>query len=173
MSEAWVVGFVCGLIAVIAVFRLLARKLQADGAEKTKYDERQLIERGKGYRIAFFSYVIFNIIFFVLDMALEVQIPVGFLLICGILVASAVHVVYCLFHEAYWGLNNNVKSYIIILIVAGVLNLVIGLVNGFSSNWYTDGVLGYSIYNLVVAVFLAVILIAMLLKYMKDKREVE
>ena len=50
MNESWVIGFVCGLVAVAVLFRLVARKiLQIDGAEKTKYDERQMIERGKGH----------------------------------------------------------------------------------------------------------------------------
>lgn len=173
MSESWVLGFICGLVAVVVVFRLLIRKFQADGDAKTKYDERQLIERGKGYRYAFFSYVIFNVFFFVFDMGAEVQLPMAPLLICGVLVACAVHIVYCIFHEAYWGLNNNVKNYIILLVVATIINLAIGLVNGFGGEWFTEGNMNSSFYNLVVAIFLAVILVAMLVKYMKDKREVE
>ena len=132
-----------------------------------------MIERGKGYRYAFFSYVIFNVFFFVFDMGAEVQLPMGPLLICGVFVACAVHIVYCIFHEAYWGLNNNVKNYIILLIVATIINLVIGLVNGFGGEWFIEGNMNSSFYNLAVAIFLAVILVAMLVKYMKDKREVE
>ncbi|MBQ8662551.1 MAG: hypothetical protein IJ471_01710 [Eubacterium sp.] len=174
MNESWVIGFVCGLVAVAVLFRLVARKiLQIDGAEKTKYDERQMIERGKGYRYAFFAYVIFNIIFFMVDTGVDVTLPVGFLMICGLLLASGVHVVYCIFHEAYWGLNNRVKNYIILLIIAGVVNLAIGISAGMHGAWYTDGVLHSSAYNLIVAIFLAVILVAMLIKWMQDKREVE
>lgn len=173
MSESWVLGFICGLVAVVVVFRFLARKLQMDDASKTKYDERQLIERGKGYRYAFFSYVIFNVFFFVFSIGSEIQLPTEVILISGILVACAVHVIYCIFHEAYWGLNNNIKNYIRLLIVAWVLNLAIGLINGYRSGWRTQDGMGEYFYNFVVAIFLAVVLIAMLIKWIKDKREVE
>lgn len=170
---SFVFGLCCGLVAVIVIFRLFAKKLQIDGRQKTEYDERQLIERGKGYRWAFFAYVIFNLLFFVLDISMDIELGIGFIMICGILTASAVHVIYCIFHEAYWGLNNRVKNYIILLIVAAVLNLVIGIANGINGDWYTDGVLSTSVYNLIVAIFIAVILVAMLVKWMRDKREVE
>ena len=174
MNEAMALGFICGIVAVVVLFRFLARKLQNDGSPKTEYDERQLIERGKGYRCAFFAYVIFNCVFFIADLIFDIQaLSIAIILICGILVASAVHVIYCIIHEAYWGLNNNVKSYLIILIVAGGLNLVIGIMNGVQGNCFTDGVLALSSINLIVAVFIFVILAAMLVKWIGDKREVE
>lgn len=174
INGAWTVGFVCGLVAVIILFRLLARKLQIDGKKKTEYDERQLIERGKGYRCAFFAYVIFNLIMFIADLAFDIQaFSLGMIMICGILVAAAAHVIYCIFHEAYWGLNNNVRNYVILLVVAGGINLIIGIVNGVNGELYADGVFSYSVLNLAVAIFLIVIFIAMLIKWIRDKREVE
>lgn len=173
MSEAIVIGFVCGIIAVVVLFKLLAKKLMLDGKTKTKYDERQLIEQGRGYRCAFLAVVIYCCLFFILDMLFEVQIRVGIIMICGILVASATHIIYCIFHEAYWGLNNNTKNYIIFLVIVSGLNLAIGIVNGINRNFYTEGALSYSIINLIIAIFMAVILVTMLIKWVRDKREVE
>lgn len=173
MSEAMAIGFVCGIVVVVALFKALAKKFQVDGSTRTEYDERQLIERGKGYRCAFFAFVIYSCIFLFLDLFVEVKLSIAVIMICGVLVAAAVHVVYCIFHEAYWGLNNNVKGYIRLLIVAFALNLVLGIANGINSDMYTEGVLSYSVMNLIVAIFIAVILAAMLIKWVRDKREVE
>ena len=174
MNGVFVLGFVCGLIAVVIIMKLLAKKLQIDGKQKTEYDERQLIERGKGFRCAFFAYVIYNVAFFILDMAFDLKmLSLGVILILGILVAAAVHVIYCIFHEAYWGLNNNIRGYVIFMIIAGGINIVIGIVNGLNSEFYENGVLAYSVLNLIVGIFIAVILCAMLIKWSRDKREVE
>lgn len=176
MSEAWAIGVMCGLIIVVVGFRLLMKKfkLSTDGDTKTKYDERQMIERGKGYRCAFFAYIIYNCIFLILDFGFDIQFAgMGMIMICGILVASATHVIYCIFHEAYWGLNNNVKNYLVILIIAAALNFVIGIGNLVSGEMMEGGVLSYSVINLIVAVFVAVILVALLIKWLRDKREVE
>ena len=176
MNEAWTLGFICGLIVIVTLFRLLTKrfKLFTDGNSKTQYDERQLIERGKGYRCAFFAYVIYNCVFLVLDLGFEIQFAnVGFIMICGILVACATHVIYCIFHEAYWGLNNNVKNYLILLIVADALNLIIGIGNIHSGNMMEGNGLPHAAINLIVALFVTVILVALLVKWVRDKREVE
>lgn len=176
MDQAWAIGVMCGLIIVVVGFRLLMKKfkLSTDGAAKTKYDERQMIERGKGYRCAFFAYIIYNCIFLILDFGFDIQFAsTGMIMILGILVAAATHVIYCIFHEAYWGLNNNVKNYLVILIVAAALNFVIGIGNYVSGEMFENDTVSYSVINLIVAVFVIVILVAMLIKWMRDKREVE
>ncbi len=176
MDGAYSYGVVCGLIIVVVLVKMLMKraKLTTDGAYRVKYDERQKAEIGRGYRCAFCAYMIYNGIFIFLDAALDLQfMQTGLIMLCGVLVAAATHVIYCIFHEAYWGLNNNAKNYIVVLLVAMVLNLICGIVMIVTKGCMENGVVSFRITNLLVAVFVAVILAALLVKWVRDKREVE
>ena len=82
----------------------------------------------------------------------------------GILIGCLVLSGYCIWKDAYWGLNNNRKRYGIILVVAGLLNalpLYMALSTGSGSD--------FPYVNLLTCIMLLVVGIELLLKHFLDQ----
>ena len=82
-------------------------------------------------------------------------------ILAGIIVLSG----YCIWKDAYWGLNNNRKSYGIILVIAGLLN-AFPLFSRLTSPDLSD----FPYINTLTCVMLLVVGIELLLKHMIDRR---
>ena len=82
-------------------------------------------------------------------------------IIAGVIVLSTI----CIWKDAYWGLNNNRRSYGIILLVAGLFNAipVVGRLSGAVSS-------DFPYVNLLCCVMLVVVGAELLLKQLADKR---
>lgn len=95
-------------------------------------------------------------------------------LLIGMLISLGVYTVYCIMHEAFLSLNQNPKRYALVLVF-------VGLANGISAirqlrageAIIQNGRITSSSLNLLCAVFMFVILAAMLLKHFMSKREVD
>ena len=72
---------------------------------------------------------------------------------------------YCIWKDAYWGLNNNRKRYGIILVVAGLLN-ALPLYMALSTGSVSD----FPYVNLLTCIMLLVVGIELLLKHFLDQR---
>jgi MFS family permease len=119
-SAGVAVGIVFGLILAIALIMIANKNRKI----KTEYDERQLRVRGDAYRYAFYTVVIWEVFLFILAFGeIRLPIPEYVLHFTGILAGVIVLSSYCIWKDAYWGLNNNRKRYGIILVVAGLLNI--------------------------------------------------
>lgn len=161
-SAGVAVGIIIGLIIAFALILIANNNRKV----KTQYDERQLRVRGDAYRYAFYTVVIYDVILFVVEIggfALPLE---GYVLhFAGILLGVLVLSGYCIWKDAYWGLNNNRKRYGIILVVAGLLNalpVVMTLVagDGDSFPWV----------NLLTTVMLLVVGVELLAKHILEKR---
>lgn len=132
---------------------------------KTQYDERQSKVRGDAYRYAFYTVLIYEVIIMVVEiggfsMPIE-EYAVHFAgIILGILVLSG----YCIWKDAYWGLNNNRRRYGIILVFAGLLNAI----PVASLMWNRDE--SFPWVNLMVCLMLLIVGTELLLKQLMEKR---
>lgn len=156
------VGILIGLIIAVALILIANNNRKV----RSEYDERQLRVRGDAYRYAFYSVLIYEVIVFILEFG-EFSLPFeGYVthfagIIIGVLVLSG----YCIWKDAYWGLNNNRKRYGIILVIAGLLNVfpVVATLTGKS-----DGSFPYV--NFLVCIMLIVTGIELLAKHLLDRR---
>ena len=123
-SAGITIGILVGLILAVALILIANNNRKF----KTEYDERQLRVRGDAYRYAFYSVIICEVILLILAIGeFTLPIPDYALHFAGILIGCLVLSGYCIWKDAYWGLNNNRKRYGIILVVAGLLNALPGL----------------------------------------------
>lgn len=161
-SAGVAVGIVIGLIVAIALILIANNNRKF----KTEYDERQLKVRGDAYRYAFYTVMIWEVILFVLAIG-EFTLPLpGYVLhFAGLMVGIMVLSGYCIWRDAYWGLNNNRKRYGIILVVAGLLNAIPLL--GVLTNSEDEP---FPYVNLLVCGMLLVVGVELLLKHLLDKR---
>ena len=155
-------GIMIGLILAIALILISNNNRKV----RTEYDERQLRVRGDAYRYAFYSVIICEVILLVLAFG-EVTLPVPdyVLHFGGILIGCLVLSTYCIWKDAYWGLNNNRRRYGIILVVAGLLNAV-PLFGALSRRSTLD----FPFVNLLTCIMLLVVGVELLLKHFLDRR---
>ena len=106
-SAGMAVGILVGLIIAVVLI-IIANK---NRKFKTEYDERQLKVRGDAYRYAFYTVVIWEAILLILAFG-EFSFPISAYVLhyAGILAGILVLSGYCIWMDAYWGLNNNRRS---------------------------------------------------------------
>ena len=161
-SAGITIGILIGLILAVALILIANNNRKF----KTEYDERQLRVRGDAYRYAFYSVIICEVILLILAIGeFTLPIPEYVLHFGGILIGCLVLSGYCIWKDAYWGLNNNRKRYGIILVVAGLLNalpLYMALSTGSGSD--------FPYVNLLTCIMLLVVGVELLLKQFLDRR---
>ena len=156
------VGIVVGLILAVALI-LMAN---SNKKIKTEYDERQLKVRGDAYRFAFYTLAIWEVILFVLAYGeFRFPIPDYVLHFVGLILAVIVLSGYCIWKDAYWGLNNNRRRYGVIFVVAGLLNAL-----PVAAALRHTGEMDFPYVNLLCCVMLLVLGAELLIKHLLDKR---
>jgi len=162
MSAGMAIGILVGLIVAFVLIKLA----NSNRRVKTEYDERQLLVRGNAYRYAFYTVVIWEAVLIVLAYG-DFHLPVPDLALhfAGIVAGGLVLSTVCIWKDAYWGLNNNRRSYGIILVVAGLFN-AIPVIGSLSDTGGSD----FPYVNLLCCIMLVVVGAELLLKQMADRR---
>ena len=178
---AYTIGVIVGIIVTIAATILLVTlflKLgNKDKRMKTEYDERQKIVIGEGYKIAYWTLAALLVLVqmyktlagsFGTDYLAKTDFGV---IVFGMIILSImVFCVYCIFKGAYWGMNNNKKSYVIIIGGIGILNLIISVASIIRGDFVVDGVISGTAVNLMCAILMIVVLAAAGIKETIDKK---
>ncbi len=161
-SAGLTVGILVGLILAFALILISNNNRKV----RTEYDERQIRVRGDAYRYAFYSVIICEVILLILAFGeFTLPVPEYVLHFGGILIGCLVLCTYCIWKDAYWGLNNNRRRYGIILVVSGLLN-AIPLFGALSHKTTLD----FPFVNLLTCIMLLVVGVELLLKQFLDRR---
>jgi len=169
---AMLCGVACGLILVAIILKIT--KTKKDNGIKCKYDERQIIARGHGFKLGFFTLVIYDFIYGMLGIFSTKQLFDPLLaMTIGIMIAAAVHITYCIWKEAYFSLNEEPKRVLIAFLLIALANILIGIVNISNGEIFTNGVLNFRIVNLLCGFFFFEIFIALGIKKLVNKKEKE
>ncbi|MBQ5514656.1 MAG: hypothetical protein IIT84_03105 [Oscillospiraceae bacterium] len=166
----YLMGIWVGIIIGLAIY-LITRKTTED------YDERQLVIRGKAYKVGFLSTLgagaVYGFISTVLKRPLaEDGIAVFFILLFGV----GVFVVYCIMNDAFFSISDKIKPvHLVVLLLLGVVsqgymiytNLTEGTIVGKNGE-LTARVLPFGILLLFLCV-----LAALAVKLIKSRKESE
>ena len=164
------IGIMIGLIICVVLFRYMNR----DSHVKTQYDEMQEIIRGRAYKLAFWVVVICEAVLGILALG-EIRIPMEPMVIhfSVLLIGIIVQCSYCIFKDAYIGINTNSRRFIMVLIVAGLINLM-GCAGAIrSGEMVIDGILQTPAINLLCGLMCMGICVEIWIKNLMDKRESE
>lgn len=174
MNGFMVAGVVTGLIIGLAVAAILMRFTKKDKKEKFTYDERQKAARGEAYKYAFYVLIIYNAVYALLDMALEkpwAESLTGQFI--GICLAVLVHIIYSIWHECYFSMNEEPKRVLLFFGIIAAVNAVIAVMQALEGELVENGMLTNQCANLIVAVMFGAVLIALALKWQQKKNEAE
>ncbi|MBO4864043.1 MAG: hypothetical protein J5517_06740 [Eubacterium sp.] len=179
MSKATAIGYAVGLAVGIIIgiicLRFAFKRLNTD-KQNTKYDERQIIVRGKAYMLSFWSLVIMLAIYsvfctFVESYDLFVPIQTSLIPVLMILVSIVINCGYCIFNDGYFGVNSERKKWYSSITIIGVANIVIGLCNMLNNGFMEDGKLGFPFVNFACGFCFVIVGIMIFIKDRIDKNE--
>lgn len=174
MNPAYGIGIICGLVIGVIASIFILKATKTDGKIKCKYDERQLLARGKAYAISFWTLVGCCCVYGTYSNFTEKLVVDPF---CGLAIsvcfAAAVQISYCIWHDAYLSLNEDKKKVVIAFIALGAINILFGIINLIEGEWIENGMLSARCLNMVVGIFFVWIGIVYFIKKVHTKNEME
>ena len=165
MGES-IIAFISLIAIVVIVF--ITTKLRKN--QTPKYDERQEIVRGKAYKYAFFTMLIFGALYMYCSLFIESEFLLASVaLMIDMFIGLVVYAVYSIWNDAFATINGISKSYIIFLVCTVVLNLgnAIGTIKDGSI--IANGTLTLDSISLVCAISLTIVLVTMLVKKLMNR----
>ncbi|MBR5962439.1 MAG: LPXTG cell wall anchor domain-containing protein [Clostridia bacterium] len=168
-DNAWIIlGLM--ILLMIAAWVLLRKKRCTE-----QYDERQLRIRAKGYQIGFFTALfLMSILALLFEAECLTVITPGLAALTALMISVTVFAVYCINHDAFLAIRENGKSQIAlytIIVLVEIANIIRHIVMGeLMVNGKVEFTIGSAI---VVGLCFLVMLITLLLKIRRDKKEVE
>ena len=164
------IGIMFGLVLCIFIFRAINK----DKHLMTKYDEMQEKVRGKAYCYAFWTICAFEAmmcVFHTEDSVLPFNnMVIHFIpLMAGILVQIG----YCVWNDAYVGLNTNMKRFAIFAVVISLVNFAVAFGAYKSGSLFTDGKLQSPFINLLCGFLFIFVAVLGMIKHLAGAREEE
>jgi len=160
------VGVLVGLLLVVVFMKAINR----DGKIKTEYDERQKEARGKGYMYGFWAIIIANALLFTFSNSFDMTVLGSTVYFIPILVGVIVQVTYCIFKDAYIGLNNNMTRFVIIMSIVTVFNLFVGVKAYLDGELVKQGTVSSAFVNVLCGGIFLILTIELGIKKILDSR---
>jgi hypothetical protein len=157
------------LISAALVVLIIALCTEGRRLESPRYDERQELERGRGFKYGFFTLIIYFAFALCLDAGgVLPEMDNAVLYTAGIMVGIMVYVVYCIWHESYFALNE--KKNVVMITFAGIaiVNLILGINSIASGEMVKNGALTFHATNILCAAMFVVLFATVLLKKISD-----
>ncbi len=167
-------GVGIGIIAGLIISFFVLKAINKDGKVKTEYDEMQKLIRGKAYMYAFWAVIACEgLLCFLTSGSFSLPLDGYTLHFMVILVGVLVQVSYCIWNDAYIGLNNSMGRFAAVSIIISLVNFAFAGFSIAEGTMVKDGVLQSTSINLLVAVLFIVIGLEILIKKIADNGQKE
>ncbi len=173
---AFTLGIITGFIFVFIITYIISRIARKKSGQRTnytgpKYDERQLLARGRAYKAGFFTMIFYAALAGVLSDMYGIHLLMSFAgLWGGVTISLLVFITICIVNDAYMTLYENVRSVNLLFGIIIVANLIgdFGMLRSHVS-LIEDGRLGIQCVNIMALFLLTMILILLDAKVLYDK----
>ena len=165
-SAGVVAGMALGVIILVIIFRFANNNKKT----QTDYDERQKAMRGEAYKAAFYTLLAFEVLMVILSAG-NFSLPMESYMthILGIFLGCTVLGCCFIWKDAYWGMNNNRRRYMIFAGVLVILNAIPVVRTLIAGEMIAEGKLSDVFLNLMVLLMLAAMGITGLIRARLDK----
>ncbi len=129
------IGVAVGLLICVVLFRFLRGKGHWEFA--SKYDERQTAARGFAYQCGFWTGISYLAVWFLLEECGFALLSTPYMLLIGMTLALSVQVSISIWKDAYYGINDDPKKFLITLAIIDLGNaamLTAELVSGITEH---------------------------------------
>lgn len=157
MSISYIAGVVVGVLFAVLLWWLFRKTIKKG---PVKYDERQLVARGKAYRTGFFTILVYCVVYSAVSSFGVIWCLDSVGMFIGCLVGVTAFAVSAIRNDAYFGLNEDRKALMRLGAVIIVVCLLSGVMSIVKGSLVEDGRLTGNVLSIVVAVMWAVIMTA-------------
>lgn len=170
-------GFILGGLLTVVIggvlLALILKYTKTDHSVKCKYDERQQLVRGIGFKYGFFTIVLFNAAAaFFIAVEKKQHIDHTALLLAGIILGVYIYAVYCIWNEGYFSLNENPKRVVVVFALIAILNFCVGYRSYLHGLLIENGMLTVECLNIFCGITILMLLPVMAVKHIcKGKEE--
>ncbi len=173
MNLAYSLGFIAGIATVAVVASIIAIIYKKKyGRKKNDYDERQEALRGKAYKAAFFTLIIYMVANGVISKGLGIIWAEAMTeALIGVFLSVTVFVVICIKDDAYLSMSDKPATYLALFSIIGFVN--IGISTFFfvrNESFLTDGILNEKAVNLSAGIVFIILAIAIAAKMLHDRQ---
>lgn len=168
MGIVTALGMVLGLVLAV-IFKSVIMK--GDDV-KGNYDERQELVRGRGYKYSFYTMMITTFLYYVMQLS-GIGLPMSgdIAMVVTMFIGICVCACYCIWNEGYFALNERIGTFIVIALIGGGINLIMGISAFISGAAVQNGKYTFRSINLFVGIMILIICGVMLLKKICGDRE--
>lgn len=170
MMSEYLLGMSSAIVLVVLIAIVYAVRKKTC-IMRGKFDERQKVIQGTGYKYGFFAMMISSSIY-ALNLGwydLPIHPTVG--IMACVFLGVGVFAGYCIWKDAYFGIQGNNKRMIVIMVVVVIINALSVASQIMENEIIQDGIIGiYALNALCMLVFLA-LLIVIAAKSWKVNRE--
>ena len=170
MNPYYALGVLVGVLVGLLLGVVFMKAINRDGKIKTEYDERQKEARGKGYMYGFWAIIIANALLFTFSNSFDMTVLGSTVYFMPILVGVIVQVTYCIFKDAYVGLNNNMTRFVIIMSIVTVFNLFVGVKAYLDGELIKQGTVSSAFVNVLCGGIFLILTIELGIKKILDSR---
>lgn len=165
VMELKVLGIVAIYIAVIIGMFFISKKYLFKGDNQTnRYDERQLIARGKAYKLGFWTFgVVQTVYFFASELSDNIFFKINVNCMLGFFIGATVFSLVCVMEDAYIGINDKPKTALASAAIIAIAN-AITVINAISKNTLFDERGSDALLNLYGCITMIIMFFAVLLK---------
>ena len=162
MNIAYALGLVAGLLAAVIILVVLKRCNKKENG----YDERQEIARGKAFKGGFVTFIVSELVVFMVEIFTGEPLVIGQpgILSCIIMLLSAlVFVEVSIFSDAYFTPNKPMsKAWFVIMTLLGI---------SFIVKFFIDNDDWYRYMNLAAGIFIVVTMASIVVKKLISRKE--
>lgn len=174
MDTEMFAGVVCGIIVGIILVVILLKITKTNGKIKCEFDERQEMIRGRGFKYGFYTLLIYDAVYGVVDLTVEKPYADNLLmLVIGIAISVVVYAGYAIWHESYFALNESPRKFLIAFAAVAVINLAIAGINAKRGILIQEGQLTWYGTNLVAGIMFLAIMLVLGVKLLVVKKEAD
>lgn len=165
MKNITYIAMFLAMIALIYAIIYTRKKNGERTSAKGEYDERQDRIRGRGYKIAAFSYMIeFAFLIFADGVELNLPLTNGAMYAIMFVLPIGIFVVYCINRDAFIGVRNNMKGYLTLAVIVVIANAASTIAHAVEGSLIVDGRLTGACLSPAVGMLFLVVVISLLVR---------
>lgn len=171
MSIEYMAGLIVGIFVAVLVLWLIGRKAKSKGP--AQYDERQQAARGKAYRTGFFTILLYCLLYAAVSAFGIVWCKDAVGMFIGCLVGITAFVLSAIRHDAYFGVNEDVRTMMRLGTAVVFFCFLGGIMEIIAGDMIEDGLLTGNVLSLLVGTMWIIIIAAYKIHNKKAAKEEE
>lgn len=163
---------VIGCAAAFLVFFLFLFFITRKNNKNAEYDERQIAAQGAAYKAAFWTMLVYYMLYAIISGAAEIVWCDQYLgIFLGVIVGVTVFALICVFRDAYFHPDQSSASAIILINVICISQGIIGFLHLSDGTVVENGVLSGDAIQLFLLLMGLVLDVAFIVKHRMEKHE--